>query len=110
MDHFASEEISDIAILVFRSSNLGRISTSFRLQFHICIGKLDKVTVLSRLRIVLRHSVLVHAKNLNDHITLLHGQPNFVYDPCTDENPVGNFFIRAIAILVVLGTARITRA
>ena len=69
MDPFASEEISDIAILFLRGSNSVRVSARFRLQLKKCNYKLDKETDLTRLRIVLRDSVFVHLKNLNDLIT-----------------------------------------
>jgi len=40
----------------------------------------------------------------------LHGQHNFVHDPRTDKGPLGNCFMRAFAIRMALGSARITQA
>ena len=103
-------EIGDIAILVLRGSNPVHIYASVRLQFFKYIYILDKETTLTRLRIVLRDSVFVHLNNLNDHITLLHGQPNLVYDPCTVEGPFVNRSMSAFATRIVFHSARITQA
>ena len=54
--------------------------------------------------------MFVQLDNLDDLITLLHGNLNFIYDPLTREGTLGNRLVSAFAIRVTLGGARTTQA
>ena len=82
-DPLARDEIGNVAILVLRVSKPGRITSLLHLQFQKCIYILDKETALIRLRIVLHNDIFKQFLNADDVITVLHGQPNFIYDPRT---------------------------
>jgi len=62
------------------------------------------------LRTVLCDGVFVHFDNLDELITLLHGHPNFIYDPRTCEGPLRNSLVSAFAIRVALDAARPSQA
>ena len=66
---------------------------------------LNEETFLTRMRIILRDGLFVYLDNLDDLITHLHGNPNFIYDPRTCKGPLSSRLVNAFAIRVALDGA-----